>query len=43
MVQKAGSVTAEVVAASDVVDQMIAPMAINIVQLINRDIASYRD
>ena len=67
MVQKAGSVTAEVVAASavvdpsgarigaihvsagidrvqrDAVDQTIAPMAINIAQLINRDIASYHD
>jgi IclR family pca regulon transcriptional regulator len=27
----------------DAVDQTIAPMAINIAQLINRDIASYRD
>jgi DNA-binding IclR family transcriptional regulator len=67
MAQKAGSVTAEAVAASavvdpsgapigaihvsagidraqrDAVDQTIAPTAINIVQLINRDIASYRD
>lgn len=67
MVHKAGSVTSEVVAASDVVDpsgapigaihvstgidrvqrdavdQTIAPMAINIAQLINRDIASYCD
>ncbi|MGB1921517.1 MAG: hypothetical protein ACPHO7_08195 [Candidatus Puniceispirillaceae bacterium] len=27
----------------DAVDQTIAPMAINIAQLINRDIASYHD